>query len=162
MTNHTKIIPISSEFDAAIAKLIRSVLIELGVPKVGTAYEDRALDALSKHYQAKDENYFLLFYKDQLVGGAGIGLADEGKSICELQKMYFLPEARGKGWGKLMMHHCLDFAQKTGFKQCYIETLPYMKDAQKLYLSVGFRYINYRVGNTGHYSCDVWMLKDLD
>jgi putative acetyltransferase len=161
MTNHTKIIPISPEFDDAIAKLIRCVLVELGVPKVGTAYEDKALDALSKYYEAENENYFLLFYKNQLVGGTGIGMADREKSICELQKMYFLPEARGKGWGKLMMQKCLDFAEKAGYKQCYIETLPYMKDAQKLYVSVGFRYIDYRVGNTGHYSCDVWMLKDL-
>lgn len=161
MTNHLKIIPISSAYDNEIANLIRSVLIELGVPKVGTAYEDKALEALSEYYQVPTEAYFLLLNNDRLVGGAGIGMADEKLQICELQKMYFLPEARGKGWGKRMMKHCLEFAKNVGYKQCYIETLPSMKAAQKLYQEVGFNYIDYRIGSTGHYSCDVWMLKEL-
>lgn len=135
--------------------------MELGVPKVGTVYEDKALEALSDYYSNENEAYFLLLNDEKLVGGAGIGLADEFNQIAELQKMYFLPEARGKGWGELMMKHCLDFAKEMSYKQVYIETLPTMKAAQKLYQKFGFRYIDYRIGNTGHYSCDVWMLKDL-
>lgn len=162
MTNHIKIIPISTEYNTKIAQVIRSVLVELGVPKVGTAYEDKALDALSEHYKLDNEAYFLLLNNKKIVGGAGIGIADESSKICELQKMYFLPEARGKGWGKLLMQHCLFFAKNAGYKQCYIETLPSMLAAQKLYNQFGFEYIDYRIGNTGHYSCNVWMLKDLD
>ncbi len=156
-----KIIPISPSYNESIAELIRSVLVELGVPKVGTAYEDKALEALSDYYSKENEAYFLLLNDEKLVGGAGIGIADEFNYVAELQKMYFLPEVRGKGWGELMMKHCLDFAKEKSYKQVYIETLPTMKAAQKLYQKFGFRYIDYRIGNTGHYSCDVWMLKDL-
>ena len=43
-----------------IAKLIRDVLVELGAPKVGTAYEDTSLDVLSEEYQKQNAQYFVL------------------------------------------------------------------------------------------------------
>ena len=45
--------------------------------------------------------------------------------------------------------------------KCYIETMPNMISAQKLYLKKGFEYIDKPMGNTGHTACPVWMLKDL-
>jgi len=36
-----------------------------------------------------------------------------------------------------------------------------MKDAQKLYNKVGFKYIDQPMGDTGHYSCTVWMIKNI-
>jgi putative acetyltransferase len=85
--------------------------------------------------------------------------ADEG--ICELQKMYFLPEARGRGIGSEMMQICLNYAKSVGFKQCYLETLPYMENARKLYARSGFKSLEKPMGDTGHYNCSMWMLKDL-
>jgi putative acetyltransferase len=153
---------IELEDNPKIAKAIRSVLIEMGVPKVGTAYEDAALDCMTETYKAPKEAYFVILKGDEILGGAGISPLDnyEGK-VCELQKMYFMPDARGKGLGSEMMAKCLGFAKQVGFDQCYLETLPYMEDARKLYGKVGFKYIEKPMGDTGHYSCTVWMLKDL-
>ena len=96
------------------------------------------------------------------VGGAGISpLAGEQPNICELQKMYFLPQARGLGVGEKMIHQCLEFARTNNYELCYIETLPYMKAAQKLYRKVGFSYIDGPMGNTGHTTCNVWLTKPL-
>ena len=75
--------------------------------------------------------------------------------------MYFLPEARGLGLGQQMMTKCLEAAVSFGYKQCYLETLPNMLEAQKLYKKVGFTYIQEPMGCTGHTSCPVWMLKTL-
>ena len=98
----------------------------------------------------------------RIVGGAGIApLVNGDPTICELQKMYFLPETRGKGIGAEMMESCLQAAQEFGFKKCYIETFPFMIAAQKLYKKSGFEYIDTPMGNTGHSSCPIWMLKDL-
>ncbi|SHH77338.1 GNAT family N-acetyltransferase [Winogradskyella jejuensis] len=145
-----------------IAKAIRSVLIEFGVPKVGTAYEDKALDCMYETYDESQKIYFVVVQGDEVLGGAGISPLDnyEG-NICELQKMYFMPEARGKGIGSQMMAKCLEFAKQAGFDKCYLETMPYMDDARKLYRKVGFKSIDAPMGDTGHYSCSVWMLKDL-
>ncbi|WP_299127703.1 GNAT family N-acetyltransferase [uncultured Winogradskyella sp.] len=148
--------------DTKVAKVIRSVLIEMGVPKVGTAYEDAALDYMAETYKAPQKAYFVLEKGNTIIGGAGISPLDnyEG-NVCELQKMYFMPEARGKGLGAKMMAVCLDFAKKSEFDQCYLETLPFMKGARKLYRKVGFIPLESPMGNTGHYSCTEWMLKDL-
>ena len=145
-----------------IARAIRSVLIEMGVPKVGTAYEDEALDCMTETYDKPKKAYYVVAEGDTIIGGAGISPLDNYKgNVCELQKMYFMPEARGKGLGTQMMTKCLEFAKQAGFDQCYLETMPYMDDARKLYKKVGFEFLEKPMGNTGHYSCSVWMLKDL-
>ena len=153
---------IREEDNPAIAKVIRSVLLELGVPKVGTAYADPELDCLTKAYEGQRSCYFVVEQEGRVIGGAGISpLAGEEPSICELQKMYFLPQARGLGVGEKMIHQCLEFARANNYELCYIETLPYMKAAQKLYRKVGFNYIQGPMGNTGHTTCNVWLTKPL-
>lgn len=145
-----------------IAKAIRTVLIEYGVPKVGTAYADIILDTLSEAYKGENSVYFVIEKNGEIFGGAGIKHLDNYQgNVCELQKMYFTPEARGIGLGSKMMDICLQKATSFGFEHCYLETLPYMEEARKLYRKVGFKDLDAPMGNTGHYSCNLWMLKDL-
>ena len=145
-----------------IAYVIRSVLIEHDVPKVGTAYADVSLDSMFEAYSFARSRYFVIEKDGEIIGGAGISqLENESETICELQKMYFLSEARGLGLGSEMMENCLAFAKSVGFEKCYLETMPYMHAAQKLYLKFGFHYIDAPMGCTGHTSCPVWMLKEL-
>src|SRR5690606_12197722 len=98
----------------------------------------------------------------RIIGGAGIAPLENGPAdTCELQKMYFLKEARGLGLGSKMMDVCLHSAVEMGYKKCYLETMPYMEGAQKLYKKSGFTYLDAPMGNTGHGSCPVWMIKQL-
>jgi len=153
---------IRPEDNAEVAKVIRKVLVELGVPKVGTAYADKALEHMYENYNVPKATYFVVDDDERIIGCAGIAqLENFMGNVCELQKMYFLGEARGRGIGARMMEICLERAKELGYEQCYLETMPYMKNAQKLYTKVGFEYIEAPMGNTGHYSCPVWMLKDL-
>lgn len=161
MSNFTirKIKPSDNE---QVKNLVCSVLVEMGVPKVGTAYEDKSLDDMSETYNKPRMAYFVVEEDGKIIGSAGIAPLEGGPAeICELQKMYFLPEARGRGAGAKMMQNCLEFARKQGFKKCYIETMPYMEQARKLYARTGFRTLDGPLGNTGHYNCTVWMIKDL-
>jgi putative acetyltransferase len=148
--------------NAAVAKMIREVLLELGAPKVGTAYEDETLGVLSEVYDTEKAVYFVAELDGKVVGAAGISQLENSKeNICELQKMYFSPEVRGKGFGVQMMQRCLNAAKDFGFEKCYLETLPYMTSAVKLYEKSGFIALEKPLGDTGHYSCSEWMLKDL-
>ena len=154
--------PVELNDNEALAIAVRKVLIEMGVPKVGTAYEDKELDAMYESYSQSRFQYYVVENQGNIMGGAGIApLKDGDPSVCELQKMYFLPEARGKSLGKKMIHLCLDFAKANDFQLCYIETMPNMLDAQALYQKVGFKYIDHPMGNTGHTSCPVWLIKSL-
>lgn len=155
--------PIEKKDNANVAKMIRYVLLEQGAPKVGTAYEDKALDQLYETYQEERSRYYVIEEEGEIVGSAGIApLANAQPEVCEFQKMYFHPEARGRGLGSQMINTCLEFAKQQGFRQCYIETLPGMKAAQKLYVKTGFEYLPERVGDTGHYSCTVFLMKTLN
>jgi len=137
-------------------------LVEFGVPKIGTAYADTSLDRMFETYTQDKSCYFVLEENSKIIGGAGVRPLDnfEG-NVCELQKMYFSPQARGRGFGSLMMDKCLKNAKAFGFEKCYLETMPYMKDAQKLYAKVGFQPLDKPMGDTGHYACNVWMLKEI-
>jgi putative acetyltransferase len=145
-----------------ISRVIRSGILEMGAPKIGTAYEDKATDLMFETYQREKVIYFVLEHKNQVIGGAGIAKLDNCEAnICELQKMYFLPIARGKGLGSLLISKCLDKAKEFGFESCYLETMPYMEAAQKLYKKNGFLNLDKPMGGTGHYSCTIWMLKKI-
>ena len=153
---------IKKEDNPSLAKVIRKVLLDLGVPKVGTAYADKALDCMFETYQGGRRVYFVVEENGTIVGGAGIAaLESYDGNICELQKMYFLETARGRGLGELMIRHCLDAAVSFSFESCYIETMTYMTAAQNLYKKSGFQYLEGPLGDTGHFSCPVQMLKKL-
>lgn len=153
---------IKPEDNSKIAKAIRSTLVEYGVPKVGTAYADTILDTLHEAYLSEKSVYYIIEKDGEIYGGAGIKQLDNyNGNICELQKMYFTPKARGIGLGTKMMNTCLQKAKDFGFEKCYLETLPYMEEARKLYRKVGFKDLDAPMGDTGHYSCNLWMLKDL-
>ncbi|PHR94550.1 MAG: GNAT family N-acetyltransferase [Leeuwenhoekiella sp.] len=146
-----------------LAATLRSILIEMGVPKVGTAYADQALDCMFETYDVPLSRYFVVVEDGQILGGAGIApLANFQGPVCELQKMYISSSLRGKGVGRQLMQKCLDFAREAKFEQVYIETMPYMKAAQQLYMKSGFSYIDGPMGDTGHSACPVHMLKDLN
>lgn len=154
--------PIEKKDNTTVASLIRSVLIDFGVPKVGTAYADVSLDDMYSTYQKHDAAYFVIEEDGVIIGGGGVAQLDnyDGK-VCELQKMYFLPEARGRGLGTKMLDICLKTAVQLGYEECYLETMSYMDAAQKLYKKYGFRILEGPMGDTGHYSCGVHMIKKL-
>ena len=51
---------IKNKDNAELAILLRSVLIEMGVPKTGTAYEDPELDVMYQAYERARSAYFVI------------------------------------------------------------------------------------------------------
>ncbi|MBR7800138.1 GNAT family N-acetyltransferase [Undibacterium fentianense] len=155
--------PIAEGDNLCIASLIRAVLEEMNVPKVGSAAADPSLDFMYQHYTRDRGAYFVVEYRGDIVAGGGIGsLPGAPEDFCELQKMYMLPSTRGMGIGNALIQRCLDEAKQRGYRQCYLETLPTMLAAQKLYQKMGFTYIDYAIGDTGHSACQVRMLLRFD
>ena len=163
MSNNKYILrEIEPKDNAEIAVVIRKIFIELGIPKIGTAYEDIALDQMFETYDIPNAAYFVIELNGIILGGAGImQLQNATEGICELQKMYFSQEIRQKGFGAKMINTCLNKAKEFGYKKCYLETIPFMESARKLYTKVGFESLTAPMGDTGHYSCSMWMIKTL-
>lgn len=145
-----------------LASIVRDSLAEFGANRPGTVFYDPTTDHLFELFQSPAAVYYVLIIDGQVLGGAGIypspGLPE---ATCELVKMYLRPAARGQGYGKLLIEKCIDFAKASGYNQIYIETMPELRKAMSIYEKFGFSYINGPLGNTGHYGCDVWMLKSL-
>ena len=153
---------ISPSDNSKIAEIIRTVLLEFGGNKPGTAYYDYDTDHMFEAYNNDCQIYYVAIQNDHIVGGCGIKqLKSSASEICELQKLYLLKESRKLGIGKLLLEKCLDFAKKSNYKQCYLETFPNMDAAISLYKKYFFRFLCSPIGNTGHNGCDVWMVKDL-
>jgi len=153
---------IKREDNLIIKQIIRAIFPEFGLALVGTAYEDKETPIMFESYQASNEIYFVLEEDGEVLGGAGIKpLNDFENDVCELQKMYFSPKIRGKGYGKLLFNMCLEKAKKIGYKKCYLESASQLKAAIHIYEKNGFEHLEGPLGNTGHYSCGVWMIKDL-
>ena len=154
--------PITPADDAAMARIIRTVMPEFGAGGCGFAINDPEVDWMSKAYAAPRHAYFVLEQDGEVLGGGGIAPLEGGEAVtCELRKMYFLPEARGLGAGAAMMARCLDAARAAGFRQCYLETLTGMDAAMRLYERSGFRRIDGPMGNTGHGGCNTFYLREL-
>ena len=154
--------PIHYEDNEAIAAIIRTVMPEFGAIGDGFAINDPEVDWMHRAYSAPRSAYFVLELAGHLVGGGGIAPLEGGEEdICELRKMYFLPEARGIGAGAAMMEYCLDAARMHGFHRCYLETLGGMDAAMRLYERSGFTRIASPMGATGHGGCNTFYLLDL-
>jgi len=153
---------IKKEDNTQIEKIIKACFHEFKIPLKGTAYEDIETTRMYESYIEENEIYYVIDNKGKILGGAGIKhLKDFDQDICELQKMYYSPKIRGKGFGKTMFEKCLKTAKDLGYKKCYLESASQLKAAIHIYESYGFEHLAGPLGNTGHYSCGVWMIKDI-
>jgi putative acetyltransferase len=145
-----------------LASLIRQVSSEYGLTEdKGYSVADPTLDSLYEVYDSKNSQYWVIEKEGEILGGSGIAPLAGESSVCELQKMYFLPELRGKGLGRTLAVKCFKEARKMGFSQIYLETTDNLAEAIALYRSLGFQMVDKPMGNTGHTDCEVRMVKKL-
>jgi ribosomal protein S18 acetylase RimI-like enzyme len=59
-------------------------------------------------------------------------------NICELQNVYVRNEHRGRRIGRAIVEELIGMAAGAGYRQMWLETATFMKEAQRLYASIGF------------------------
>ena len=91
--------------------------------------------------------------------GCGIGALDS-EGLCELQKMYLVPSARGTGLAQRLMDKALSFAAEH-YDRCFLETLDNMTAARRFYERNGFIRIYEPPVRTEHYACGVKYILSL-
>ena len=74
---------IQARDNLSVAALIRKVLIEHNVPKVGSAYADPQLDCMAETYAVPKAAYFVAESDGEIVGCAGIAqLENVTENVC--------------------------------------------------------------------------------
>lgn len=153
---------IQPQDNVAVEQVIRNCFYEYNLPLVGTAYEDLETKMMFQSYKSNNELYLVLESQGKVIGGGGIKpLKDFEADVCELQKLYFSPKARGKGLGRELTEKLLVKAKQMGYKTCYLESGDMLKEALHLYEKLGFQHLNGPLGNTGHHACGIFMTKQL-
>ncbi|RAP73383.1 GNAT family N-acetyltransferase [Paenibacillus montanisoli] len=151
---------IQTKDNAAIERVIRECLIEFGGNRAGLAWEDESLSHLADYYRAEGRAYWVVEQDGEVVGGCGIAPFADSTEICELQKMYLLPSARGTGIAASMLDTAVAFA-RLHYRRCYLETLRNMTAANRFYAKHGFAQLDAPLAGSEHFACDAWYIKSL-
>jgi ribosomal protein S18 acetylase RimI-like enzyme len=81
----------------------------------------------------------LALYNGEAAGCIAIRKLDG--DICEMKRLYVLPEFQGHGIGKSLAEEVILAAKGLGYAKMRLDTMPMMASAQGLYRSLGFKEI---------------------
>jgi Acetyltransferase (GNAT) family. len=113
---------VQSNDDQQLGELIQRVLEEMNAPKKGTAYADPYLFQLSAYYAYPGRKYFVITDGQTIYGGGGYGDLPGADSLtCEIQKMYFDRELRGRGWGERLLKHLMKEAKNAKYEKATLK-----------------------------------------
>jgi putative acetyltransferase len=155
--------PIEAPDNPAVKQLVLDTLAEFGLFGDGFAGVDAELEDMHAAYNNDLSAYFVVEVAGVIAGVGGYAPlhGTEPGSIAELRKMYLSADLRGQGMGQKLIDICLNEVKEKNYQSMYLETVPTMKAAQKLYLKNGFTYLDGPLGDTGHCNCSVRMLRKL-
>lgn len=154
--------PLAKADNPQVADVIRKVSAEYGLTADrGYGVADPTLDDMYSVYNQCGAAYWVIEHRGEIVGGGGFAPLAGEPNVCELQKMYFLPQTRGHGLAKRIVVLSLQLAKQLGYQQCYLETTECLREAVGLYEKLGFEHLDAPLGQTGHDACEVVMLKVL-
>lgn len=156
--------PITATDSLWVKSLILGCMAEHGVGGPGTLEQDGFLHDMFAFYQQPRRQYFIVEHNGERVGGGGFAPlkgAAEDDQICELQRVFFRPDARGRGFGKALLATIEQTAAALGFQSIYLETITGLQPAIALYEKIGYQHLEHPIGNTGHFICTVFMQKQL-
>ena len=117
----------------------------------------RDLDDIEAEY-FQNRGTFLVVRDDGEVVGTG-ALRRFEDDICELCRMWLLPEYRRQGLGTRLAERLLDFAREQGYETVRLHTVSDLEGAIQFYERLGFHHIE-RYKETDH--SDVFMEMDLE
>jgi putative acetyltransferase len=153
---------IKKEDNLLLAKMIRAVFEEHDAPRMGTVYSDPTTDNLYNLFQAGRSVLWVAELDSEIVGCCGIYPTEGLPQKCaELVKFYLHEKSRGQGIGRKLMEKCIESAKEFQYTTIYLESFSQFSKAIVIYEKQGFETLGAPMGNSGHTSCNIWMIKKL-
>ena len=100
---------------------------------------EEELSSLPGKFTAPFGRLLLALEEGHAVGCAAMRPLEE--DICELKRMYVLPQYRGLGIGKALALELIQDAKEIGYVRMRLDTASFLTAARKLYESLGFQLI---------------------
>lgn len=120
-------------------------------------YDHEVLSDPSKYILNKGGNIYFALEEDRAIGTFAL-MYNELQEL-EFTKMAVADSEKGKGYGNLLMQHCIDEAKKVGFKILYLYSNTKLVPAINLYKKFGF--IEVPVEQSAYERCNIKMIKHL-
>ena len=97
---------------------------------------DEEIAQLEKKFAPPHNGIFIALCDSEAAGCVGFKYFAPG--ICELKRLYVRDKFRHYGIGKLLCEEMFDAARAAGYKKMYLDTLPGLESAVRLYRRLGF------------------------
>ncbi|WP_413171325.1 GNAT family N-acetyltransferase [Anabaena azotica] len=122
-----------------ILDIIQSIRLEYGVIIPKEYDQDMQNYMAVEKYYLETSGLFWVVEKENKILGTGAFYPYKGvEKGAEIKKIYLLPEARGKGLGKLLLQKLeLEIANR-GFATIWIKTISLFQEATSLYENNGY------------------------
>jgi ribosomal protein S18 acetylase RimI-like enzyme len=96
----------------------------------------RELATLPGQYASPQGCILLAKDSEQVIGCVALRPLEDG--ICEMKRLYVVPEYRGRGIGRDLAQMVVNEAREIGYKKMRLDTIESMQEARTLYSSLGF------------------------
>ena len=135
-----EIITFNSGMQQLVVNFFEKCFSAVGIPY---SPKDRHADIadVRKHYM-NNGCFWCLFDNEELIGTVAVRTIDMENKVVELKLMFVLPKYQGRGYGKMLLNHAIDYAREQGYSKICLDTRRQFGAAQHLYRSNGFKEID--------------------
>lgn len=112
----------------------------------------------AKQHNPKKEKLWIAEMNGERIGS--VMVVNAGNQVAQLRLLLLEPKARGKGLGKRLVHECVQFARKKGYRKIKLWTQSNLLEARHLYTRAGFELVKQKPHHSfGHdLVSEVWEL----
>ena len=97
----------------------------------------RDLDEVQERYFDNGGTFLVMTENGRIIGTGAVRRMDD--TVCEVKRLWFLPEYQGKGLGYCMMLALLAISREKGYRKARLATSPaYQPRAYAFYHQLGF------------------------
>ena len=101
---------------------------------------DLSFQGIDEEMQAFPDFYeFMLIAKRDGVPVGAVALKEHDPCVCEMKRLYVLPEGRDTGAGRLLCEELLKEAKQLGYSTMLLDSLRRLEAAVALYKKLGFK-----------------------
>jgi len=134
--------PFHPSHASGILDVIGLVFAEYAMTFDPSNFDSDLLD-VQRHYIERGGWFSVLLDDGRVVGT--VAAVPKEERVCELKRLYLLPEYRGRGLGRSLLEHVMERARQEGYREAVAWSDVRLETAHSVYDRLGFERLGERV-----------------